>query len=90
MDAQAALGRVLGVLNVDIAYPMPLSSSGSGITYYADGTPLPAAGQAQTAESISVSETYFKTMNIAMVAGRYFNEFDTADSQRVAIVTPNV
>lgn len=85
-EAQQALQNIPGIRSVGIAYPLPLSNSASGNTYYVDGAVIPAHGRTRTTESICASNEYFSTMNIPLVSGRYFNEFDTADSPRVAIV----
>ena len=86
VEAEHAINQIPGVNQAAVAYPLPLSMSSSGNTYYAEGTPLPGTGRGRTTESIAVSDTYFQTMGIQLIAGRTFNEFDTDDHQRVAIV----
>ena len=62
---------------------VPLGGNGWGNTVWVDGHD---ATQRQDSNFSSVSPQYFKTLRIPMLAGRDFNEGDTTQSPRVAIV----
>ncbi len=85
-QAQKELSNLDGVTAVGIAYPLPMSGSSNGNYYRVEGAPPSHPEQRRTTESIRVSNNYFETMGIRLIAGRYFNEFDTPQNQRVAIV----
>ncbi len=84
--AQEKLNGLPEVSSVSVVNPLPLSGSGNGTVYYVEGTPLPAPGKSRSTERIVISHTYFETTGIRLIAGRLFNDFDKADTQRVAIV----
>ena len=62
---------------------VPLGGEGWGNTVWIDGHD---STQRQDSNFSSLSPGYFETLRIPMVAGRDFNEQDTAQSPRVAIV----
>ena len=79
------LERIRAIPGVDAAahtYIVPLSG-GWGNTVWVDGHD---AAQRQDSNFSAVSPQYFKTLGIPMLAGRDFNESDTTQSPRVAIV----
>ncbi len=59
-----------------------------GFGKWSQGVRIPGSQEEQDGESnfSYVSPGYFKTMEIAVLAGRDFNDFDTTTSRRVAIV----
>ncbi len=62
---------------------VPLGGSGWGNSVWVDGHD---STQRKDSNFSSVSSGYFETLRIPMVAGRDFNDRDTAQSPRVAIV----
>jgi putative ABC transport system permease protein len=52
--------------------------------------PHPAAGEVPDANYVVVGPHYFKTMQIPMVRGRVFNDFDTHTSEPTAIVSQSL
>ena len=62
---------------------VPLSGEGWGNAVWIDGHD---ATQREDSNFSSVSPDYFNTLRIPMVAGRDFNDNDTSQSPRVAIV----
>jgi predicted permease len=62
---------------------VPLSGNGWGNTVWIDGRD---GTQRKDSNFSSVSPDYFKTLRIPMLAGRDFNQGDTVESPRVAIV----
>ena len=80
------LDRIRAIPGVDAAADtniVPLSGNGWGNAVWIDGRD---GTQRKDSNFSSVSPEYFKTLRIPMLAGRDFNESDTAQSPRVAIV----
>ena len=80
------LDRIRAIPGVDAAADtdiIPLSGESWGNTVWIDGHD---ATQRQDSNFSSVSPQYFKTLAIPMLAGRDFNESDTTQSPRAAIV----
>jgi putative ABC transport system permease protein len=62
---------------------IPLSGEGWGNAVWADGQ---NSARRQDSDFSAVSSDYFKTLSIPIVAGRDFNDNDTSQSPRMAIV----
>jgi putative ABC transport system permease protein len=80
------LDRIRAIPGVDVAAEtniVPLSGNGWGNTVWIDGHD---ATQRRDSNFSGVSPQYFKTLGIPMLAGRDFNESDTTQSPRAAIV----
>jgi putative ABC transport system permease protein len=80
------LDRIRAIPGVDAAANtniIPLSGAGWGNTVWIDGHD---STQRQDSNFSSVSPQYFKTLGIPMLAGRDFNDGDTTQSPRAAIV----
>lgn len=75
-----------GVSSAATATGMPLRYHSDGLTLKVVGTTYADRSQQPGAGFQSVSPDYFKTFGIPMIKGRVFNEQDTANSVRVAIV----
>jgi putative ABC transport system permease protein len=84
----ASLRAVPGFQDVTITGDIPLLVGGGNATLYsrADGEVLPVDKRA-TAPSHDVSPGYFKTWGIPVLAGRDFDEHDTADHQNVVLIS---
>jgi predicted permease len=82
-DRVAALPGVRGVGAVS---ELPLTGLGFGSMFWIDGRPLPPAEQRPLAMTRGVTAGYFRAIGIPLIAGRFFNDADTAASQPVAIV----
>jgi predicted permease len=70
-----------GVQSVAATFIVPISHSG-----WDDNIDVPGGPQRQDTWFNSVSAGFFQTLRIPMLAGRDFNDQDTPDSPRVAIV----
>ena len=80
------LDRIRAIPGVDAAADtniVPLSGNGWSNAVWIDGRD---GTQRKDSNFSSVSPDYFKTLRISMLAGRDFNQGDTAQSPRVAIV----
>ena len=84
----ASLRTVPGFESVTVSGDIPLLVGGGNATLYsrADGEVLPVDKRA-TAPSHDVSPGYFKTWGIPVLAGRDFDEHDTANHQNVALIS---
>ncbi len=80
------LDRIRAIPGVDAAADtniVPLSGSGWGNTVWIDGHD---STQRQDSNFSSISPQYFKTLGIPLLAGRDFNDSETIQSPRAAIV----
>jgi putative ABC transport system permease protein len=75
-----------GVRGVGAVSELPLAGLGLGSMFWIDGRPLPPAEQRPVAMTRGVTTGYFSAIGIPLIAGRFFNDADTAASQPVAIV----
>jgi putative ABC transport system permease protein len=84
----ASLRTVPGFESVTVSGDIPLLVGGGNATLYsrADGEVLPVDKRA-TAPSHDVSPGYFKTWGIPVLAGRDFDEHDTANHQNVVLIS---
>jgi predicted permease len=84
----ASLRAVPGFESVTVSGDIPLIVGGGNATLYsrADGEVLPVDKRA-TAPSHDVSPGYFKTWGIPVLAGRDFDEHDTANHQNVVLIS---
>ena len=83
-----SLRAVSGFQSVAVMGDIPLAVGAGNATLYsrADGEVLPLDKRA-TAPSHDISPGYFKTWGIPVLAGRDFDEHDTADHQNVVIIS---
>ncbi len=65
-----------GVQSVAAASGLPLGNNGWQTSFVVDGQPPPKPGDAPLMEACTVTPDYFRTMNIPLVAGRYFTDQD--------------
>src|ERR1051325_10638811 len=81
-----ALRDVPGIQSATISGDIPLN--GGNQTLYARGDrDVPPIEQRANAPSHDAAPDFFKTWGIPILAGREFNEHDTADSQRVVLIS---
>src|SRR5215217_1275621 len=61
-------------------------NSGNTTRFFIDGDPVPVPGKETEANIRTVSEDYFKTLGVPLVAGRTFDERDGPDKPGVVII----
>ena len=81
-----ALRDVPGVQNATISGDIPLNGGNRTLYARADRDVPPIENRAN-APSHDIAPNYFRTWGIPLLAGREFNEHDTADSQKVCLVS---
>src|SRR5437763_9122471 len=81
-----ALRDVPGIESATVSGDIPLN--GGNRTLYARGDrEVPPIEQRANAPSHDIAPGYFRTWGIPLLTGREFNEHDTADSQKVCLVS---
>lgn len=76
-----------GVSSAALVDAVPFSGNFASSDYVAEGQPEPAPGTAPTTPLTSITDGYFATMGIPLVAGRDFAATDRMESEPVAIVS---
>jgi len=91
-QAVEKLETVPGVKAAGITTALPFlgSSTDTSYPFTIDGRPAPPAGQEPTIFSTIVTERYFTVMGVPLLRGRTLNQFDTAESQPVAVINESV
>lgn len=69
-----------GVETTAAASGLPLGNNGWQTFFIVDGRPLPPRDQTPLMEACLVTPDYFKTMNIPLLRGRYFDDHDDRSS----------
>jgi putative ABC transport system permease protein len=80
------LRNVPGVVSAALVDAVPLSGNFDNVPFVAEGRPEPAPGTAPVAGFTSVSDKYFETLQISLLSGRDFNNFDRVGTEPVIIV----
>ncbi len=84
-DLLPRLRALPGVTSVSAGWPLPLSSSGIGISFDIEERPLPEGERAVSRLSI-IEPGYFQTLRIPLIRGREFQDTDTTKSKTVVVV----
>ncbi len=75
-----------GVESVAVAINLPLSGTGTGVTFDIVDRPALTTQDRPLAGFAIATPDYFKTMQIPLLKGRYFTEQDTSSSHPVVII----
>jgi putative ABC transport system permease protein len=76
-----------GVEAMGTTSTLPLTGGGNTVRLYAQSKPVPPPGQENEANSREASATYFSTLGIPLLRGRFFDQRDAGTSQpRVVIL----
>jgi len=78
--------QVPGVTSAALVSATPMSGNWGSTNYQIAGRAAPPAGQEPVAHASLVSDGYFKTMEVPLLAGREFDSRDRLGSAPVAIV----
>jgi putative ABC transport system permease protein len=78
--------RLPGVESVGLSTSVPMSGQNSSGSFQIEGRQVPPGQMAPWGNRWFTNATYFQTMNIPLVKGRYFEERDNRDAAGVAII----
>lgn len=79
------LHGIPGVLNVASTNAIPANGGAGSIRFVVEGRPT-AVGQDYECDIVTVDSTYYSTLKIPLIHGRYFNAADSIDAPRVLVV----
>src|SRR5438093_7565963 len=81
-----ALHDVPGIQNATVSGDTPLNGGNQTLCARADRD-VPPMEKRAAAPSHDIAPDYFKTWGVPLLAGREFNEHDTADAQKVCLIS---
>ncbi|MGH9742350.1 MAG: ABC transporter permease, partial [Candidatus Acidiferrum sp.] len=76
-----------GMQDTAVAVPRPIVEGAVKLPFEIVGSPPSSAGASRRADYVSISPNYFHVMEIPLLAGRLFNEYDIASALRVTIIS---
>jgi predicted permease len=85
--AQQRIARLPGVESVALSERMPLSNNVQTTQIVIDGHPEMTPATGLSIDATQVSATYFQTIGVRLTEGRVFDDRDTPQTQRVAVVS---
>ena len=89
-QVQERVRAVPGVVNAAIVDILPLNG-GNTTRFSIDGDPVPAPGQDTEANMRRISDTYFQTLGVPLLAGRMFDQRDgNPNSPGVVIINKSM
>ena len=88
-DLVARIEALPGVESASLSRGVPVRNW-DGQNFVTAENPHPAAGEVPDANYVAVGPHYFKTMQIPIVRGRVFGDFDTQSSEAAAIVSQSL
>jgi len=86
-DVISRVTEIPGVESAAAVSFLPMAGLGIGTDFYRADRPKPESAQMLGTAVKPVTPSFFKTMGVAQIAGRDFNELDTSDAPLVAIVS---
>jgi putative ABC transport system permease protein len=75
-----------GIIDAGYTTFLPLTNRGGTSGFVIEGAPPPERGHRPDANRRAVTRDYFHTIGMRLIAGRWFDEHDRADSPPVAII----
>src|SRR5215469_4586362 len=88
-DLVARIGALPGVESASLSRGVPVRNW-DGQNFITAENPDPAAGEVPDANYVVVGPHYFKTMQIPIIRGRIFSDFDTQSSEPAAIISQSL
>ncbi len=87
-QSQEKVRALTGVESVSVSYSLPMSAVAFAWEPITVEGYVPKGGEASIISNTRiVGANYFRTMQIPLIRGRYFNEFDKKGSQEIAVVS---
>jgi len=84
--ALQSLRNTPGVVQAALVDAVPLSGNFGTVSYVAQGKAEPSPGTAPVAGFTAVSDQYFKTLQIKLLAGRDFDDHDRLGTEPVIVI----
>jgi putative ABC transport system permease protein len=84
-QVQERVRNVPGVVNAGIVDILPLNG-GNTTRFSIDGDPIPPPGQDTEANLRRVTDTYFQTLGVPLLAGRMFDQSDNLNSSQGVVI----
>jgi len=85
-EATTRIQRIPGVKSAGAVACTPFAGDCWSSVYIVEGRPVPAQSDLPSSLFNVADVNFFRTMQIPLLAGRYFNETDTTDSASVVII----
>jgi len=85
-ELERRLRELPGAKAAGVTTILPMNGEFNGMGYYVEDRPAPPRGEMPTAEQRTVTPGYFDAVGLPIVAGRNFNERDTADTPPVVLI----
>jgi len=85
-QALQQIGALPGVQSAGVASSIPMSGGGSSGSFSIEGRVVQPGEMAPWGNRWWVGSTYFQTMNIPLIKGRFFTDRDVAEAPGVAII----
>ncbi len=76
-----------GLKQSAVALPAPIADGNVNLGFDIVGRPPASASASRTADYVSVSREYFRTIGIPLLAGRLFNERDLIRAPKVTVIS---
>jgi putative ABC transport system permease protein len=76
-----------GLEDSAVTLPGPIADGNVNITFDIVGEPARSASTSRTADYVSVSHDYFRTMGIPLLAGRLFDQRDLMSAPNVTVIS---
>jgi predicted permease len=76
-----------GLQDSALAVPVPIADGYINLGFDIVGTPPASEAESRTANYASVSPNYFRVMSIPLLAGRFFNQSDSASAAPVTLIS---
>jgi predicted permease len=76
-----------GMRDTAVVVPRPMTDGFVNLGFDIAGNPPVSPGASRTANYVSVSPDYFRVMEIPLLAGRLFDQYDVAASPRVSLIS---
>jgi putative ABC transport system permease protein len=76
-----------GMRDTAVVVPRPMTDGFVNLGFDIVGNPPVSPGASRTANYVSVSPDYFRVMDIPLLAGRLFDQYDVAASPRVSLIS---
>jgi putative ABC transport system permease protein len=89
-QATERISALPGVQSAAVALSLPLTGGAWGSVYVVEGRPIPAQSELPSTLINVVDPQYFQLMEIPLLRGRHFTDFDNANSPRVTIINKSM